>query len=166
MELITMGMRRHLRVVGSKVDEMRTKAPLRIAFATSDLKHVNQHFGTARCFAIYAVNAEQAELIEAAQFSAHQQEHDENKLTVKLDVLHHCAAVYCQAVGSSAIHKLRAAGIQPLKVDTHTPITRLIGDLQSQLRFSAPTWWKKAMAGAQEHDRTRFDRMEAEGWDE
>jgi nitrogen fixation protein NifX len=162
-----MGMRRHLRLVGiSNVDEVMTKVPLRIAFATSDLKHVNQHFGTARCFAIYAVNAEQGELIEAAQFSEPQQDHDENKLTVKLDVLHHCAAVYCQAIGSSAIQKLLAAGIQPLKVDTQTPITRLIGDLQSQLRFFAPTWWKKAMAGGPKHDCTRFDRMEAEGWDE
>jgi nitrogen fixation protein NifX len=161
-----MGMRRRLRVVGSKVDEVMTKAPLRIAFATSDLKHVNQHFGTARGFVIYAVNAEQAELIEAVQFSEPQQEHDENKLTIKLDVLHHCAAVYCQAIGSSAIQKLRAAGIQPLKVDIQTPITRLIGALQLQLHFCAPTWWSKAMAGAQEHDRTRFDRMEAEGWDE
>jgi nitrogen fixation protein NifX len=162
-----MGMRRHLRLVGSShVDDVMVGAPLRIAFATNDLKHVNQHFGTARCFAIYAVNEEQAELIEAAQFSRHQQDHDENKLTVKLDVLHHCAAVYCRAVGSSAIHKLRAAGIQPLKVDIQTPIARLIGDLQSQLRFSAPTWWSKAMAGGPKHDRTRFDRMEAEGWDE
>jgi nitrogen fixation protein NifX len=161
-----MGMRRHLRLVDSKVDDVMMRGPLRIAFATSDLKHVNQHFATARCFAIYAVNEEHAELIEAAEFSRHQQDHDENKLTVKLDVLHHCAAVYCQAVGSSAIHKLRAAGIQPLKVDTHTPIAWLIGDLQSQLRFCAPTWWSKAMAGGQKHDRTRFDRMEAEGWDE
>jgi nitrogen fixation protein NifX len=161
-----MGMRRHLRVMGSKVDDVKARAPLQIAFATSDLKHVNQHFGTARCFAIYAVNAEQAELIEVAQFSEPQQEHDENKLAIKLDVLHHCAAVYCQAIGSSAIQKLLAAGTQPLKVDVQAPITRLIGDLQSQLHFFAPTWWKKAMAGALEHDRTRFDRMEAEGWDE
>lgn len=161
-----MGLRRHLRLVGSESEGVMMTRPLQIAFATNDLRHVNQHFGAARSFAIYAVDEEHAELIEAAQFGEHQQDHNEAKLTAKLNMLQHCAAVYCQAVGSSAIRQLRSAGIQPLKVDSNTPIARLIGDLQSQLRLSPPPWWVKAISSGQHHDFKRFDKMEAEGWDE
>ncbi len=161
-----MGLRRHLRLVSSEFEGVTMSRPLQIAFATDDLRHVNQHFGAARSFAIYAVDEEHAKLIEAAQFGAQQQDHNEDKLRAKLDMLRHCAAVYCQAVGSSAIRQLLAAGIQPLKVDVNTPITRLIGDLQAQLRLSSPPWWVKAMAGRQEHDLNRFARMAAEDWDE
>ncbi len=161
-----MELRRHLRLVGIKSQGVMMTKPLQIAFATNDLRHVNQHFGAARSFAIYAVDEEHAELIEAAQFGEHERDHNEDKLTAKLNMLQHCAAVYCQAVGSSAIHQLRCAGIQPLKVDSNTPIMRLIGDLQSQLRFSPPHWWVKAMADRPNHDFKRFDKMEAEGWDE
>ncbi len=161
-----MGLRRHLRLVGSEIEGAMRSRPMQIAFATDDLRHVNQHFGAARSFAIYAVDEKHAELIEAVQFGEPQQGHDEGKLTAKLELLQHCAAVYCQAVGSSAIHQLLAAGIQPLKVDVNTPITRLISDLQSQLRFSPPRWWVKAMTGRQDHDFNRFDRMEKEGWNE
>ena len=163
-----MGLRRHLRLIDSEYEEgvMMRGRPLRLAFATNDLKHVNQHFGAARSFAIYAVNAEHAELIEAVQFSEHQQDHNEDKLTAKLEMLRFCNAVYCQAVGSSAIHQLLAAGIQPLKVDVNTPITRLISDLQSQLFRSSPPWWVKRGACRHGHDLNRFDRMAAEGWNE
>ena len=41
---------------------------LKIAFATTDMETVNQHFGSAKSFAIYAVDMEDAQLLEAAQF--------------------------------------------------------------------------------------------------
>ena len=41
---------------------------IKVAFATSDMLHVNQHFGSAQCFAIYAVDPENWEMLEAAQF--------------------------------------------------------------------------------------------------
>lgn len=125
-----MGLQRHLRLVGNKTEEgVMMSRPLRIAFATDDLQHVNQHFGATRGFAIYTVNEEHAELVEATQFSKYQQDHNEDKLAAKMEMLQQCAAVYCQAVGSSAIHQLLAAGIQPLKVEFNTPIARLITDL-------------------------------------
>ncbi|MEI6746113.1 MAG: NifB/NifX family molybdenum-iron cluster-binding protein, partial [Methylococcaceae bacterium] len=42
--------------------------------------HVDQHFGSAQSFAIYAVNPEQAELLEAAQFGNLAQDGNEDKL--------------------------------------------------------------------------------------
>ena len=41
---------------------------LKIAFATTDMDTVNQHFGSAKSFAVYAVDMDDAQLLEAAQF--------------------------------------------------------------------------------------------------
>ena len=161
-----MGLRRRLRVVGSNIEGVMMSDILHIAFATNDMRHVNQHFGAARCFAIYAVGETCARLIEAAQFSEHRQGHSEAKLQVKMDTLRRCAAVYCQAAGSSAVNRLLAAGIQPVKVDSDTPIKWLIADLQSQLNSSPPPWSLKTTRRGQAQGVNRFDKMEAEGWDE
>ncbi len=161
-----MRLRRRLRLVGGSFKGMMTSNTLHIAFATDDMRHVNQHFGAARCLAIYAVDEAHARLIEAAQFSEHHHSHNETKLTAKVDMLHRCAAVYCLAVGSSAIKRLLAAGIQPMKVKSNTPIKQLITDLQSQLSSSPPHWLRKAIRGGLEDEPSRFDKMEVEGWDE
>lgn len=161
-----MGMRRRLRLVGDSSSRVMTASSLYIAFATDDMRHVNQHFGAARCLAIYAVDETHARLLEAAQFSEHNQGHSETKLNEKLDTLRRCAAVYCLAVGSAAIKRLLAAGIQPVKVERNTPIKRVIAELQSQLSAAPPHWLRKATRNEPHGELNRFDRMEAEGWDE
>ena len=45
-----------------------TTTTVRLAFASSDRKRVDQHFGSACGLAIYAVNEQQATLLEFAQF--------------------------------------------------------------------------------------------------
>jgi nitrogen fixation protein NifX len=41
---------------------------LKVAFATADMKHVDQHFGAAQAFAIYAVDRDQVCFVEASEF--------------------------------------------------------------------------------------------------
>lgn len=161
-----MALRRRLRLMSGSFKTVMTSSALHIAFATDDMRHVNQHFGAARCLAVYAVDETHARLIEAAQFSERNHGHSEAKLSEKLDLLQYCAAVYCLAVGGSAIKRLLDAGVQPVKVERNTPIKRLIAELQSQLRTEPPHWLRKASSAASEDELSRFDRMEAEGWDE
>ena len=59
---------------------------------------------------------ENSELLEAAQFGELSQDGNEDKLSVKIDLLNGCAAVYCQAIGGSAINQLILKKIQPVKV--------------------------------------------------
>jgi nitrogen fixation protein NifX len=91
---------------------------------------------------------------------------NEDKLAAKIDVLAGCVAVYSQAVGASAISQLKARGIQPVKVSPGAEIADLIGSLQDQLREGPSHWLAKAIAGTMPADRSRFDAMEAEGWEE
>ena len=139
---------------------------IKVAFATSDMLHVNQHFGSARAFAVYAVDPERAEMLEAAQFGELEHDGNEAKLSVKLELLAGCAAVYCQAVGASAIKQIVAQGIQPIKVSEGCSIKSLLADLQAEMRSGPSSWLAKAISQQLGPDPKRFDAMADEGWNE
>jgi nitrogen fixation protein NifX len=171
---------------------------LKIAFATTDMETVNQHFGSAKSFAIYAVNMDDAQLLEATEFGELQQDGNddckdaggttpgmgeveqrmerlpramqgaiaEDKLSVKIELLNGCAAVYCQAVGGSAINQLIAKNIQPVKVHEGGKIKDLIVDLQNEMKAGPSSWLAKAINQHKSPDPDRFNQMEDEGWDE
>lgn len=139
---------------------------LKIAFATSDMETVNQHFGSAKSFAVYAINVDESELLEAAQFGVLAQDGNEDKLSVKIDLLDGCAAVYCQAIGASAINQLINKGIQPVKVHEGSRIKDLIADLQNELKAGPSSWLAKAINKYKNLSPERFKAMEEEGWDE
>jgi nitrogen fixation protein NifX len=178
---------------------------------------VDQHFGAAQAFAIYAVDQQQVCFIEASEFgqlsmdsrsegrrrvpseeedptpggatgpsdhelgapvshprsyprhagSLHSASgHNEDKLAAKIAVLEECIAVYSQAVGASAINQLKAKGIQPVKVSPGAVISDLLESLQDELRQGSGSWLAKAIVSSQPADPSRFDAMEAEGWEE
>lgn len=139
---------------------------IKVAFATTDMVHVNQHFGSAKSFALYAVDPEQSELLEAAQFGNLAQDGNEDKLSVKLQLLEGCAAVYCQAVGASAIKQIMSKGIQPIKVHEGSTIKDLLSDLQAEMKSGPSSWLAKAINQHKAPDPKRFDAMEEEGWEE
>lgn len=138
--------------------------PLRVAFATGDMSTVDQHFGSARAFAIYAVGSDDASVVEVVQFGTSAHDGNEDKLIGKLDALGDCAAVYVQAVGGSAVAQLVSRGIEPIAVDPGTRISLLIANLGRCIKTGTLPWRTRARAG--QRDENRFDLMEAEGWDE
>ncbi len=162
-----MRLQRHLRLAATNSRRSATglHAMIKIAFATDNFKSVNQHFGSASAFAIYALSLTDATLLEAAQFGALEQDGNEDKLAIKIALLQGCAAVYCGAAGGSAVRQLLAAGIQPIKVEGTPEIAKLINDLQTEMQTQPPVWLAKALAkSAPSVDR--FSQMEAEGWAE
>ncbi|MGR9014527.1 MAG: nitrogen fixation protein NifX [Gammaproteobacteria bacterium] len=161
-----MSLTRRMHIVQGTEENKFMETALKIAFATTDMETVNQHFGSAKSFAIYAVDMDKAELQEAAQFGELSQDGNEDKLSVKLELLEGCAAVYCQAVGGSAINQLIAKNIQPVKVHEGGKIKDLIVDLQNEMRAGPSSWLAKAINQHKSPDPNRFNQMEDEGWDE
>ncbi len=139
---------------------------LKLAFATTDMETVNQHFGSASSFSIYAFDQNKSRLYEVVQFGEIEQDGNEDKLLAKLNALENCVAVYSQAIGASAIAQLKARNIQPVKVAAGTSITHIIEMLQGELRTGPGAWLARAMQKQKIPDPGRFDDMEAEGWDE
>jgi nitrogen fixation protein NifX len=91
---------------------------------------------------------------------------NEDKLGAKIEALDGCIAVYCQAVGASAIGKLRAQGVQPIKVAPETLISSLLQGLKRELQDGPSAWLQRAIDQQNPRSASRFDAMAAEGWDE
>jgi len=161
-----MSLTRRMQVVRSNENGMPMETAIKVAFATTDMVHVNQHFGSAKSFAVYAVDPENFEILEAAQFGELAQDGNEDKLSVKLQLLDGCSAVYCQAVGASAIKQIVGQGIQPIKVHEGCTISQLITDLQNEMKSGPSSWLAKAISQNKGPDPMRFDTMENEGWQE
>jgi nitrogen fixation protein NifX len=161
-----MSLTRRLNLVPDSDEEKFMQTALKIAFATTDMETVNQHFGSAKSFAVYAVDMEEAHMLEAAEFGVLNQDGNEDKLSVKMDLLDGCVAVYCQAVGGSAINQLIARGIQPVKVHEGSKIKDLIVDLQNEMKAGPSSWLAKAINQNKGPDPERFNKMADEGWDE
>lgn len=162
-----MSMQRQLRVLdtkGSDVSVMNDKTAVMVAFATDDLKNINQHFGSAERFAIFRIDTDGSTLLKVAEFGTLEQDGNENKLVDKFAVLSDCIAVYSLAVGPSAVRQLMALGIQPLKLQYGSPISDVLNELQQQLRQGPSGWLARALEARQEKSSDRFDAMEEEGW--
>jgi nitrogen fixation protein NifX len=161
-----MTLQRRLQLVRCNTEDRWVTTALKVAFATTDMKHVDQHFGAAKSFAVYAVNADHASFVEVNEFGRFDMDGNEDKLVNKIQALDGCIAVYSQAVGASAIGQLKAKGIQPVKVDPGAEIADLIRSLQEELREGPSLWLARAIAGTRRPDASRFDAMEADGWEE
>ncbi len=129
---------RHLRLV-TKENAMSVK----IAFASNDRRAVNQHFGAAGAFAVYELDEAGARLVEVAEFIETAMDGHEGKLAAKVGLLNGCAAVYCNAVGASAIQQLLVKGVQPMRVDEGTLIEELLSGLQKCLVKDPLVWLAK-----------------------
>ena len=141
---------------------------LKVAFATSDRVMVDQHFGATVGFAVYALDEVHAKLVQLAEFPAesynNSMDGNENKLADKIATLAECAAVYCLAVGGSAVRQLLAGGIQPVRMENETPIESLLLELRKAIRAGGVAWIDRHIR--RDDDSHRFDRMAEEGWQE
>jgi nitrogen fixation protein NifX len=136
----------------------------KVAFASDDRTLVNQHFGASQGFVVYAFDENQAQLAELVEFPAENMDRNEDKLPARIQALAGCAAVYCLAIGASAVKQLLAAGVQPVRLDEETPIGPLLTSIRQAISAGGIAWidrWRK-----QGKDVSRFERMAAENWEE
>lgn len=178
-----------------------TPAMFKVAFATDDRVSVNQHFGAAAGFAIYALDAERGRLVQAVEFADATEaapgaesayacpdpradsrstavdhavdrgeipeaanRRNEGRLDEKIRALAGCAAVYCLAVGASAVRQLLAEGIQPIRLADETAIELIVRQLCAAIRSGGVAWIDRLTK--RPADAARFERMAAEGWQE
>ena len=167
-----MGLLRRMQVIDSVAETLGNDSVvdvgIKVGFATKDMAAVNQHFGSAESLAIYAIDPHRARLMEVYQFGELNQDGDviESKVEEKVSALSGCVAVYCHAIGSSAVRQLRTSGVQPVKVTDNIPIADLIELLQEEMHSGPTSWLAKAIDRQRGPESNRFDQMEADGWDE
>ena len=158
-------MQRRLQVLRPSVDERASGAAVKVAFASTDMKHVDEHFGMATSFVVYRVEAERSQLLEVVRFGSGSSKVGD-KLASKVAALGGCVAVYVEAAGASAIDRLRDKGIQAIKVTPNASVAELLQRLQRDLGRGASLWIARAARARQAANPDRFADMEAEGWQE
>lgn len=149
-------------VADAQIDDDR----LLVAFASMDGDMVDQHFGSAQAFYLYALDAESSELISSKDFGVEKKDGNEDKLKPKLAWLAGADIVYCGSIGGSATRQLLALGIHPVKVKGGPDVEELIEELQVQLHGERENWLEKLLQHkSKSKDEDRFAMMDDEGWD-
>jgi len=132
-----------------------TRVPtLRVAIASSDLKSLDSHFGSAKRFAIYEVTPTSCRLLEALAFEtvsdqsgAHETEGDD-RIGPKVAGLKGSNLLFVLAIGGPAAARVVGAKIHPVKLNAPESIDSIIGRVQALMTGTPPPWLRKAMLGA------------------
>lgn len=127
---------------------------LKIAFASSDQKKVNLHFGGAEQLVIYDVSPGRADLVGIQRFFKAEQVGEagrgglsgsaEDKVIPKLDFVDGCAAVYAASIGGNSVRRLMLKGIQPIVVDDGHELLDLLNEVSLALVYGGLPWVEKA----------------------
>jgi len=142
------------------------ESQLKVAFATSDGECINQHFGSARGFHVYAINGGEVTLMATREFPKEKKDGNEDKLKPKLAWLHGCDLVYCGSVGGSATKQLITLGVHPVVVKGGPDIEEVIEELQGELNGTLSPMLGRIIVQKRPKDDDRFAVMEDEGWEE
>lgn len=128
---------------------------MRVAFATTDGKHVDEHFGRCGTFAIYEISKEGYTFVEMRRFAKGRDtgiEETKGKGIIheglvqkKVDRLADCRIVYLTDIGGPSAARLSRRGMMPVKVKEVVSIEESIHRLLDTVKASPPPWLKRAM---------------------
>lgn len=119
---------------------------MKVAFASTDKVHIDEHFGQAEAFHLWDIGPETAAFSGVVQVKPESAAgHSDDKIEARAAALADCALVYVAEIGGPAAARLVAKKIHPLKSKEQEPITAVIEKLQEVLRNNPPPWLRKAM---------------------
>jgi nitrogen fixation protein NifX len=132
---------RHLHLV----DSHNTKGlAMKVAFASTDKIHIDEHVGRAANFLIWEIGPEEASCTGVLQVQITGDD-EEDRIEARGAALADCALVYVAQIGGPAAARLVAKKIHPIRSKECEPIAEVVGKLQEVLRNNPPPWLKKAM---------------------
>ncbi len=128
---------------------------MKIAFATTDGRIVDEHFGRAGVFSIYEMTERGCRFLETRKFAdgvdqavvstrSKGQEH-EDAVQDKVERLADCKLIYLTEIGGPSAARLVKKGVMPMKVKEATSIENAINQLLGTIRQSPPPWLRKAL---------------------
>lgn len=116
---------------------------MKIAFASKDNKHINQHFGWCERFFIYEIFEDDYTLINEIDSSL-KFDNEVEKLEYKISSLEDSDIVYVLQIGPKAAAMVQSTGIYPMK-SSHEgeKIEDVIRSLQKLMKDNPPLWLKR-----------------------
>ncbi len=117
---------------------------MKVAFASTDKVHVDEHFGRAEQFYIWEVGPDDAEMTGVVQVRS-EGDDEADRIEARCAGLDDCALVYVAQIGGPAAARLVQKKIHPIKSKEQEPITDVVAKLQEVLKGCPPPWLRKAM---------------------
>lgn len=118
---------------------------MKIAFASKDNIHVNQHFGWCEKFYVYEIDGENSSLVEEID-SSQKLEEEVEKLTYKISCVEGCDIIYVSQIGPKAANMVQASGIYPMRASSEEEkIQDVINSLQKMINGNPPLWMKRIL---------------------
>lgn len=117
---------------------------MKVAFASTDKIHVDEHFGRAQEFYVWEVCADDASLSGVVQVK--QEGDDEaDRIEARCSGVEDCSLVYVAQIGGPAAARLVQKKVHPIKIKDAATIADTVEKLQGVLRDNPPPWLRKAM---------------------
>lgn len=119
---------------------------MKIAFCTTDMETVNEHFGRAAKVAVYDIDDKEYNLAEVREFVPIDPEKDHKvDSETKAQALKDCAILYVAEIGGPAAAHVIKNKIHPVKVADPVLISDVLDNLKETLGGNPAPWLKKAM---------------------
>jgi nitrogen fixation protein NifX len=118
---------------------------MKIAFASKEGIHVNQHFGWCEKFYKYEVDGEGFTLLEEMDSSL---KHDDEieKLTYKIECVEDCDIICVTQIGPKAANMVQSVGIYPMRASSEEEtIENVLTSIQKMINGNAPLWLKRIL---------------------
>ena len=112
---------------------------MKIAFASTDKVHINQHFGWSKVFQLFEIDKERAEFLYEIE-SSQDPEEEVAKLNYKIATIKEADILYCSQIGPKASQMVQAAKIYPVRAREEDTIEDAIVKIQELLMTNPPPW--------------------------
>lgn len=112
---------------------------MKIAFASTDKVHIDQHFGWSKTFQLFEVDKDSSSFVKEIDSSI-EYEDEMEKLNYKIETIKEADMIYCTQIGPSASKMVQAAKIHPIRSSGDETIAEAIAKLQEMLNGNPPPW--------------------------
>jgi len=112
---------------------------MKVAIATGDGIHINDHFGWAKQFALYEVNEEGFSFLHMIE-CGDEVEEEKEKLNYKINAIKEADVMYCSQIGPTASKMVLASKIHPIRSSEIETIEEALGVLIKMMKSNPPMW--------------------------
>lgn len=122
---------------------------MKIAFASTDDIHVNQHFGWAKEFTIFEIIGETFQFVKKVDSSI-EIEDEIDKLTYKIECLEGSDVLVVQQIGPKASRMVQTCGIFPMQTSNENEKIEDILNKLILMKQNPPIWMRRLLANEQQ----------------
>ncbi len=122
---------------------------MKIAFASQDNIHVNQHFGWCKELYIYEIKGNEFTFLKSVDSSLEHEDEIE-KLTYKIECVEEADILYVQQIGPKASQMVKACGIFPMQASKEGEKIEDILNQFIKMKENPPIWMRRLLVNEQQ----------------